>query len=305
MHDESGTGKKENNSLYQLAAVLIGFIAALKGIPNEPRTERNDDNAKEDALIRNTKRLGWATVVIAVVGVLSFAAALLQWSALRDANRTTEESFSAVQRPFITFPGLNISQQAYGGSSPQYWHYQILIENSGNTPTKNMTVISAVSFSVPIVPATGPDPTYLTPSGGTDYLRPLSTDSFIGPHGKVNIDAVFLFSKTLQEMAQTRSDFFIDGIARYRDQFSNTPERVTKFCFVVQPAMINGTVEVGNYGTCLHWNCGDEDCERDEQNYESDLRAVLRQNPKATEIKRQIPTATILPFYPIPKKETR
>ncbi len=246
-----------------------------------------------------------STFAIFLATAAAVGIGLAQWKALIRTDETTREAFSAVQRPFITAIGLDISQQAYGASPPQHWQYKIVLENSGNTPTKNMTVVSSVSFSVPIVPDTGPDPATLTPSGGTDYLRPLSTDYFIGPHGKISIHAVSLSFKTLQEMARTRSDFFIDGIARYRDQFSNTPERTTKFCFVVQPAIINGAVEVGNYGTCLHWNCGDEDCDRDKRNYEFDLRAILRQNPQAAEIKRQIPAGTILPFYPIPMKETR
>ncbi len=101
-------------------------------------------------------------------------------------------------------------------------------------------------------------------------------------------------------MAKARLNFFIYGIARYRDQFSNSTERVTKFCFVVTPFVRNGIADPQNHLPCHHWNCGDEDCERDKKNYGADLRAVLKDNPKAAVIKRPIPIGSIVPYFPIP-----
>lgn len=294
MKNESGAGKEHNKWLGYVGAIVVGFIMGLR---NNPKRQSNGKVEQEDPLVQYTKKLGRATQALVLVGILSFGAALLQWSALRDANRTTRESFSEVQRPFITATGLNITQQAYGATSPQYWEFQTTLENSGNTPTKNMTVTSSVSFSVPVVPDTGPDPANLTAS---EHPRPMSTDYFIGPRGKVGIWALSLHFKTAQEMAQSRSDFYIFGIARYWDQFSDTPERLTKFCFVVRPVIVSGNTQFG-FDLCHHWNCGDEDCARDEQNYKSDLHTYLEKNPRAIEIKRDIPVATILPYFPIPE----
>jgi hypothetical protein len=104
----------------------------------------------------------------------------------------------------------------------------------------------------------------------------------------------------MDEMAKSRLNFFIYGVARYHDQFFNTTERVTKFCFVVIPFVRDGIADPQNHGLCHHWNCGDEDCDRDKKNYEADLRAVLKNNPEAAVIKRPIPIASIVPFFPIP-----
>ena len=161
----------------------------------------------------------FAFFVAVFTGVLALVA-IWQWSAMRQADQTTRESFSAVQRPFITAIGLNFSQQGYGASTPQYWLFQTVLENSGNTPTKNMTVTLFVSFDTPIVPNSPPDPADLKKD---DETLPMITDYFIGPHGKIPVDAIALHFKTMEEMAQSRLTFFIYGIARYYDQFSNTP----------------------------------------------------------------------------------
>jgi hypothetical protein len=221
-----------------------------------------------------------------------------QLEAMKEADRTTRESFSAVQRPFITALGLDYSQQGYGSNTPQYWLFTTHLENSGNTPTKGMTVTSSVSFDIPIVPDTPPDPTDLVKD---DENPPMVTDYFVGPRGKIGVDAISLHFKTLDEMAKSRLDFYVYGIARYRDQFSGTEERVTKFCYVVVPFVRNGVADPQNRRLCHHWNCGDkEDCDRDRRSYEADLREVRKSNPNATIVKRPIPLASIIPFFPIP-----
>lgn len=232
-------------------------------------------------------------VVTAIVGAISASVAFIQWKALLKADATTREAFTAVQRPFIVAVGLNSVQDLAA-----YWTFQIVLENTGSTPTQNMSVTSSVSFSVPVLPDSPTDPAELKPQSTEAY--PIVTDHFIGPHGKVVIDGVSLLTKTLEDMADRRADFFVYGIARYKDAFAETAERSTKFCFVVRPYKGPAGLSLANRALCHHWNCGDEDCQRDKRKYEEERRDIVARNPKAAELSKPIPLGAVIPFYPVP-----
>jgi hypothetical protein len=233
------------------------------------------------------------TAVLAIVGIVTALVGFVQWKALLKTDSTTREAFTAVQRPFIIATGLEAVQDL-----PLYWSFRTILENTGSTPTKNMSVTSSVLFSVPVVPDSPTDPMDLRSQPNEAY--PTVTDHFVGPRGKVGIDAISLRTKTLEEMAERRADFYVYGIARYNDQFAETKERSTKFCFVVRPFKGPNGLSLNNRGLCHHWNCGDEDCERDKRKYEADRHAVLARNPNATETSRSLPLAAIIPFFPEP-----
>jgi hypothetical protein len=244
-------------------------------------------------MVRWTAILAIVGVVTAIVGGITAGVAFVQWKALLRTDGTTREAFTAVQRPFIIATDLEAMQDL-----PLYWSFRTILENTGSTPTKNMTVTSSVSFSVPIVPYSPTDPMELNKQLSEAY--PTVTDHFVGPHGKIGIGAISLVTKTLEQMAEQRADFYVYGIARYNDQFTETSQRLTKFCFVVRPFKGQNGLSLNNRGLCHHWNCGDEDCDRDKRNYKAEREEVLRQNPKAVEISRPVPIAAIIPFYPTP-----
>jgi hypothetical protein len=257
-----------------------------------------DDNAQANLrltrwLVLWTAALAIVGVITAIVGGITASVAYVQWKALLKTDSTTREAFTAVQRPFIVATNLEVTQDL-----PAYWSFRTILENTGSTPTKNMTVTSSVSFSVPILPDSPTDPMELKRQ--RNDLYPSVTDHFVGPHGKVGIEAISLITKTLEEMAEQRADFYVYGIARYNDQFAETQARSTKFCFVVRPFKGPNGLSLNNRGLCHHWNCGDEDCDRDRRNYEAERNEVLRQDPKAAEISRSVPIAAIIPFYPTP-----
>jgi hypothetical protein len=232
-------------------------------------------------------------LITAVVGGITAGVAYVQWKALLRTDSTTREAFTAVQRPFVVATALEAVQDL-----PAYWTFRTVLENTGSTPTKNMTVTSSVSFSVPILPDSPADPSELRSQPTEAY--PTTADFFMGPHGKVTVDAVSLITKTLEVMAEQRTDFFVYGIARYSDQFSETSERSTKFCFAVRPYKGPSGLSLANRAPCHHWNCGDEDCQRDKRKYDEERREFSKQNPKAAEINRPIPLGAVIPFYPVP-----
>ncbi|MET4349014.1 hypothetical protein [Bradyrhizobium sp. RT9a] len=101
-------------------------------------------------------------------------------------------------------------------------------------------------------------------------------------------------------MADQRVDFFVSGIARYSDPFAESAERSTKFCFVVRLHKGPSGLSLTNRALCHHWNCGDEDCERDKRKYEQERRDILMRNPRAAEISKPVPLGAVIPFYPVP-----
>jgi hypothetical protein len=58
------------------------------------RVKRDDPEATEGAVVRYTRRLGWATWAIAGAGILTFFGALLQWEAMR--QQLTEMQNAAI-----------------------------------------------------------------------------------------------------------------------------------------------------------------------------------------------------------------
>ncbi len=268
-----------------------------KEAPHQPSSAALETASAVDAVaqanLRLTRWLVIWTAVLAVVAAITTGVGVIQWKALLKTDGTTREAFTAVQRPFIIAIGLAASQDL-----PGYWSFQTILENTGSTPTKNMTVTSAVSFSIPVLPDSPDDPEELTKLSSEAY--PTVTDHFIGPHGKIVVDAISLVTKTLEEMADKRADFFVYGIARYNDQFAETAERSTKFCFVVRPYKGQDGLTLQNRAPCHHWNCGDEDCQRDKRKYDVERGKFLKKNPTAKDVVRDIPIAAIIPFYPIP-----
>lgn len=142
--------------------------------------------------LRLTRWLVIWTAVLAIVAAVTTGVAYVQWKALLKTDGTTREAFTAVQRPFIIATGLGASQDL-----PGYWSFQTILENTGSTPTKNMTVTSAVSFSVPVLPDSPDDPGELKKVSSKAY--PTVTDHFIGPHGKVGVDAISLVPRRLKK----------------------------------------------------------------------------------------------------------
>jgi hypothetical protein len=153
-------------------------------------------------MVRWTAALAIVGLVTAIVGVITAGVAYVQWKALIRTDSTTREAFTAVQRPFLVATALETVQDL-----PAYWTFRTVLENTGSTPTKNMTVTSSVSFSVPILPDSPDDPSELRAQPTDAY--PTTTDFFMGPHGKVTVDAVSLVTKTLEDMADQRTDFFV------------------------------------------------------------------------------------------------
>jgi hypothetical protein len=203
-----------------------------------------------------------------LTALVSLVLAYLAWH----TDLTTREALLVVQRPFVTVTGLQIGQESFGASGPTTWTFAPIVQNSGSTPTKDMQYVSAVSGVQP----GDPEDAFQRPVAPFERHR-----ATLGPHynGPLLGGWSGLPFSVVKEMADNRSPYFIYGAIHYRDQFAESEEHISKFCFVVQASVEQGMARPG-YDPCVFWNCTDEDCKTDREAYYAEVARLLRERQK-------------------------
>ncbi len=257
-------------------ARLVALICKLQRYHNHTEPAQNNQNAKEDALARYTWRLVIATSVIAFVGVLTFGAALLQWDAMRHTDEATHiaataakksadvarEALVSTNRAFISPKFISAISHRFDDAKDKYWYSIIpMWENSGNTPTRDMTIYVNSYFEFTPMP-----PDFLFPPFISGEKIPI----FAEP--KATFGGSFI-DKTGDELAEVKAGtkfFYMWGEARYRDIFVDTTEHITRFAYQVtvlgDPTKAPSPDNVIQMTTIIlpRHNCADEECERQE-----------------------------------------
>lgn len=168
--------------------------------------------------------------------------------------------------------------------------FYAILENSGNTPTRNLEVF--VGFQFDINERNSPPgedrlkPAF-APSDPAEYFEARRNEwppqpIVIGPKGLAQINIGGPPKSYLEKMAAVRADGYVFGVASYDDVFKGSKHHIFKFCFVIQPVKEADATKVG-YGLCQHWNCSDEECETDKRRYETMRSQIIarhtRKNP--------------------------
>jgi hypothetical protein len=184
---------------------------------------------------------------------------------LNSTDEKVRESYSAVQRPFVTAKELVVDTN----HPPGYWSFGIRFENSGNTPTQGMQFVPIAN----LLPPDDPEPWFQTPpppfSRFTGLLGPKATDILQGTNVGLPIAAI-------DKMAEARSNYYFRGVIKYRDFFKETDEHVTKYCFAFIPYKEGKELKFG-VQRCLYWNCADEECKKDRERYDAALKEANKQ----------------------------
>ncbi|NEV79590.1 hypothetical protein DYI24_21385 [Rhodopseudomonas sp. BR0C11] len=183
----------------------------------------------------------------------------------------TQESYVAVQRPFVDGKSLVISDSVFSG----YHFFQVHLENTGNTRTQNAEVFTHFEFREDEVNDPPPagrvrpahsslDPELVFNSIKDNFpAQPIS----LAAKGIVPINVGGIPTGAMIKMAKNRAEGYVYGLVRYNDGFAGTPRRISKFCYAVVPLLdADGKLDV-KYGLCWHWNCADEECENDKSRY--------------------------------------
>lgn len=200
-----------------------------------------------------------ATWIALIISVLALGASVL-------SLYFSHESYIGVQRPFVSAKALEIHNDM-----PLYWHFNVVLQNSGNTSTDDMqyTVDLDCDQSHNIDPQEKFE--HPLPNG-----PPVHWHVTLGPHAEATLPfgtEIGLPFSGIDQMAKQRSFCSISGVVHYRDNFTFSREHVTKFCYAIG-AVTRGNSSVPTYSQCVYWNCADGDCDRDKQRYEAEFRKL-------------------------------
>jgi len=185
-----------------------------------------------------------------------------QAQAALDHVRISELSMIAGDRAYVHHGGFKwISHQRPPDTVPRlFWRIRPLWINTGNTPTRKLRV--CVKYELRDSPL---------PTDTFQFTVDDMADGLLSPKGEVESNSFDIFGEDLAAVASGTKHFYAWGVARYRDVFPNTPERVTKFC--CRANLITGDPHVGFDARANPFhisfvmdgphNCADEDCGED------------------------------------------
>ena len=83
-----------------------------------------------------------------------------------------------------------------------------------------------------------------------------------------------------------KSKWYIYGITKYRDIFADSKTHTTKFCYMLSVNDLWDGQTAPGYGLCGFWNCADETCAVDRQDYEDAMKKAFA--VKELEVPREI-----------------
>jgi hypothetical protein len=197
-----------------------------------------------------------ATLVIA-----AFTGTL--WWATRKQAELTREALIADKRAFVFATGI-YSLWELSPIGEYNWRFRPIWQNSGDTPTKNMTMHTSCDLRNTPLP-TGFDFDQGTTRTGTGLLGPRAT-SMGGLAPTPPIAAVT--SQNLWDVQQGRQFLYLWGWVRYFDVFPNTKQHITRFCWMVMPVgdpftyVPNDPQHTLRFDNIHHTegNCADDEC---------------------------------------------
>jgi hypothetical protein len=228
---------------------------------------RKANSEKPTGELRAANWTARATIAIAVLTAVTIVVGTAQYFVLKRADETTRESFSAVQRAFVTVTDVAIDSFHQKVMPPMegdlFWRFTPMIENSGTTPTRNLRWTTSATNEGPI----------------TDFnklgldLEPLVKNNknawrfgILGPKAKMNLtytaNALELNESWIPLIADNKASFTWQGVIRYNDIFPETEEHVTKFCYVVRVYTARDAQAPYLQQCSGRKNCADRECQQ-------------------------------------------
>jgi hypothetical protein len=223
------------------------------------------------------------TIALLFVGISQLCVYLRQASIMKKQAAISEQQLAlsqAVERPFITISDFKVEPTYDDENKIIGWAKQVTIENSGNTPTKNMELRVGGSeanlafpeeiYTVPRDPDSGAWP-------------PIFQRDILGPKAKrIYASGGIADANVAQMMASNQTRLQIAfGAIRYKSSFS-TNEYITKFCFFISnPIRHKDGTTTFTQESCRHWNCADDECAIDKNEWEADMA-----NPKRPHLRQ-------------------
>lgn len=179
-----------------------------------------------------------------------------QLAALRRANDINRDSVVATGRAYVMFRGLNLTG-ALTSDDPSQSRFRVnpIWENVGNTPTQDMEIYTNPAKPVRTI---------------LDMTMPKTPDisqGLLGPHATGFGGSSYVSGQDLLDIRDGKLRLYIWGWTRYHDVFPSTPERMTRFCLIVNSVQGDpnvpgesalGGVPCGPFGN--NYECTDSAC---------------------------------------------
>ena len=194
-----------------------------------------------------------------------------------------------MQRALIIASDYKVTKIVSGDANQSCWRFKPIISNVGGSPTvelRYMTQIVSVALRSPgeqgsawgmVLAPTDPDAEFKRFSGWAGaLLGPKQNLPDTPANDRVCLtkdDSVYIFAP---ERTYAR------GVIHYRDRYPGTPEHITKYCFWIR-AIEDGGGWKPEPALCSHWNCADEECERDKDAYTAEVAERFKRSGQTIE----------------------
>ncbi len=242
-------------------------------IANQHEADRQQE-AREDRGKRYREYATIALLVLTTAGLFVQAVVFYRqlgemqkvYAPIAEQAKATRESYASVQRAFISNVRLELRPESNSDGKPGYWTVHLTVQNSGATPTKNLEYVSGYFRA----PAQIGDPEELF-SLPAEWLKITKGALTIAPQSDVEIQnpAIFGLASANNDPRYNMISGFLAGAIRYHDQFIGSEIHITKFCF-----QILDNSKLLSF-PCSRWNCSDDDCETNKEQYDSGIGALI------------------------------
>jgi hypothetical protein len=236
-----------------------------------------------------------ATIVLALVTLGLAFIAYWQYQALGDQGvilATQIREYELTNRATVTVAGMKMVTESDPAGRISNVSFIPIIKNTGHTPTRNLEFVMVDPwyegvFGIPSERGVPRDPARDLPRDPSFLLSfknelfdvlgrqtyPLGPDTELPPA----LPPTKIGSELFGKIRGGQFGHFYYGIVRYNDVFDSSTIHITKYCFSINNEVmgdggLSGTGRMPFYTICKHWNCTDEECERDSREYEEETK---------------------------------
>ena len=269
--------------IYRAIVGLLIWVAVLGGltwqlIPSDYEIHQTNDEHKKSSVdnkiaaelpgtanvwnyVGAMKPEAWTATATVVIAIFTIVLA----SVTGRQARLTKEALIADKRAFVFASGLFQEWRLDQTTGDYSWRFRIQWTNTGDTPTRRMTMTVGSVFRNTPLPL-GFDFDANEPPPGVGLLGPRATSMGGATPTPPNPD---ISAQEIIDIQQGRRFLYVWGWVRYFDVFPRTPTHITKVCWIVSPTgnplnFVPGQTTPGSltFAWIQHaeGNCADEEC---------------------------------------------
>jgi hypothetical protein len=169
-------------------------------------------------------------------------------------------------RPYVSPTGIVSIYTPVVDSDLFSWRIRVVWTNYGSTPTRRLSICTTAQIRETVLPETFNfpyDEGHITK--GILLPRTPLNSAHIPPDSQIT-------AEDIEALQAGRKFLYVWGWAKYYDAFEDTPEHITKFCWIIEiignprtfvPHSNDYTKQLEfRYSMLQFGNCSDEECEK-------------------------------------------